>query len=72
MNTMEILDDLSVMGCDEKQTSLMKKLYVEGDMDALLRALRKCRCGLMDDLHKSQNKVDNMDFLIRLIQKEQR
>ena len=48
----------------------MKKMYEEGDTDTLLRDLRKCRCHLMDELHESQEKVDNMDFLIRQIQKE--
>lgn len=35
-----------------------------------IRNLQKCRCHLMDELHDSQKKVDNMDFLIRQIQKE--
>ena len=70
METINILENLSDMGCDERQTSIMKKLYEEGDKETLLRDLRKCRCHLMDELHDSQKKVDNMDFLIRQIQKE--
>ena len=70
METEKILDSLSDMGCDEKQIRLMKKMYDEGDTDTLLKNLRKCRCRLMDELHDSQKKVDNMDFLIRQIQKE--
>ena len=66
----KILESLTDMGCDEKEISFMKKMYEEGDTDTLLRDLRKCRCHLMDDLHDSQKKVDNMDFLIRQIQKE--
>ena len=64
------LESLSDMGCNEKEISFMKKMYEEGDTDTLLRDLRKCRCRLMDELHDSQKKVDNMDFLIRQIQKE--
>ena len=70
MDTVKILENLSDMGCDDKQIYFMKKMYEEGDTDTLLRDLRKCRCHLMDELHESQRKVDNMDFLIRQIQKE--
>ena len=70
MDTVKILENLSDMGCDDKQIYFMKKMYKEGDTDTLLRDLRKCRCHLMDELHDSQKKVDNMDFLIRQIQKE--
>ena len=70
MDTVKILENLSDMGCDDKQIYFMKKMYEEGDTDTLLRDLRKCRCHLMDELHDSQKKVDNMDFLIRQIQKE--
>ena len=70
METINILENLSDMGCDERQTSSMKKLYEEGDKETLLRNLRQCRCHLMDELHDSQKQVDNMDFLIRQIQKE--
>ena len=70
MDTEKILENLSDIGCDDKQICFMKKMYEEGDTDTLLRDLRKCRCHLMDELHESQKKVDNMDFLIRQIQKE--
>ena len=70
MDTEKILENLSDMGCDDKQICFMKKTYEEGDTDILLRDLRKFRCRLMDELHESQKKVDNMDFLIRQIQKE--
>lgn len=67
MDTVKLLENLSDMGCDDKQIYFMKKIYEEGDTDTLLRDLRKCRCHLMDELHESQKKVDNMDFLIRQI-----
>ncbi len=70
MDTKKILENLSDMGCDDKQICFMKKMYEEGDTDTLLRDLRKCRCRLMDELHASQKRIDNMDFLIRQIQKE--
>lgn len=72
MDTEKILENLSDMGCDDKQICFMKKMYEEGDTDILLRDLWKFRCHLMDELHESQKKVDNMDFLIRQIQKEKK
>ena len=72
MDTEKILENLSDMGCDDKQICFMKKMYEEGDTDIFLRELWKCRCHLMDELHESQKKVDNMDFLIRQIQKEKK
>ena len=54
MDTVKILENLSDMGCDDKQIYFMKKMYEEGDTDTLLRDLRKCRCHLMDELHESQ------------------
>ncbi len=70
MDTEKIIENLSDMGCDKNEIRFMKKMYEEGDIDTLLRVLRKCRGSLMDELHISQKKVDNMDFLIRQIQKE--
>jgi hypothetical protein len=32
--------------------------------------LKKCRCSLMDEMHESQRKVDWMDNLIRMVEKE--
>ena len=31
---------------------------------------KKCRCGLIDEMHESQRKVDRMDYLIRKAEKE--
>ena len=30
----------------------------------------QCRCGLIDEMHESQRKVDRMDYLIRKAEKE--
>ena len=42
-----------------------EQLYEAGDMQALIRYFRKCRCSRMEELHESQRKVDCLDFLIR-------
>jgi len=37
-----------------------------------VKALRRHRGGLLDRLHESQDKVDSLDFLLRLMEKEQK
>ena len=51
-------------------TRRAKALYEAGDMDGLVKYLRKCRCDLVEEMHDSQRKVDRMDYLIRQTQKE--
>ena len=47
-----------------------KALYEAGDIDGLIKYLRRCRCNLVEEMHDSQRKVDRMDYLIRQTQKE--
>ena len=46
-----------------------RKLYETGDMEALIRHFRRCRCSRMEELHESQRKVNCLDFLIRQTEK---
>ncbi len=57
---------LSDAGCDEEAIHKAERLY---GSDELLRYLRLCRCERMEELHKSQKRVDLMDHLIRNIEK---
>jgi hypothetical protein len=68
----KILGGLSDAGCGSLDLKKAKLLYEAGDADALIRHFRKCRCDLMDELHKSQRKVDCMDYLIRQTEKAKR
>ena len=61
----KILSNLSDAGCGSGELKKAKQLYEAGDADALIRHFRKCRCHLMEELHKSQRKVDCLDYLIR-------
>ena len=61
----KILTNLSDAGCGSEELEKARKLYETGDMEALNRHFRKCRCSRMDELHESQRKVDCLDYLIR-------
>ena len=64
-----ILSSLSDAGCGGGDLKKAKQRYEAGDADALIRHFRKCRCVLMEELHKSQRKVDCLDYLIRQTEK---
>ena len=67
-----ILSNLSDAGCESGELKRAKQLYKAGDADAMIRHFRKCRCDLMEELHKSQRKVDCLDYLIRQTEKAKR
>ncbi len=64
------IENLTDNGCSEEGTSRAKALYEAGDMEGLVKHLRKCRCDLVEEMHESQRRVDRMDYLIRQTQKE--
>ncbi|MBQ1492990.1 MAG: hypothetical protein IIZ39_13610 [Blautia sp.] len=64
--TMALLD----AGCKKDAIEKAKRLLEAGDAQDLIRHLRLCRCELVEDLHKSQRRVDCMDFLIRQTEKQ--
>ncbi len=70
MEIKTLIDDLADNGCRMEDAARARTLYESGDMDALVRHLRKCRCDLVEVMHDSQRKVDRMDCLIRRTLKE--
>ena len=69
MELKEMIGDLTDLGCGSDQKETAKRLYDTGQIEELIRYLKKCRCSLMDEMHESQRKVDRMDFLIRKAEK---
>ena len=57
----ELLDT----GLGQDAVEKAERLMAAGQTEDLIRYLRLCRCDLMDDLHKTQRRVDRMDHLIR-------
>ena len=70
MEVKTLIGNLTDSGCSAEGTRRAKALYEAGDMDGLVKYLRKCRCDLVEEMHDSQRKVDRMDYMIRQIQKE--
>ncbi len=46
------------------------RLYGSGQVQHVIKTLRKHRCSLMDSLHESQERVDCLDFLVWRMEKE--
>ena len=70
MEVKALIENLTYSGCSAEETRRAKALYEAGNMDGLVKYLRKCRCNLVEEMHDSQRKVDRMDYLIRQTQKE--
>lgn len=51
-------------GCDKEKTRQILQLWEEGRVTELLQLLRCQRCHLMEALHREQQKVDCLDYLI--------
>ena len=65
-----IIQNLRDIGCGEEAVTRINGMYQAGLIDDTIRSLRAFRCGLMDELHESQSKVDCLDFLVHRLQKE--
>ena len=57
-------------GCSDKSVTLVDRLYQAGRLSDALHEMKMIRCDLIDELHKSQRKVDCLDYLIRKTEKE--
>ena len=60
-----ILINMYDAGCSCADIERVRKLHEAGFDDDIVRCLRRCRCDLMDELRRSQRKVDCIDHLIR-------
>lgn len=60
---------LKELDCDEKQTEIIIERMTAGDVETVRLLLRRHRKTLMDCLHKSEKKVDDLDLLIYQINK---
>ena len=65
-----IMQNLLDAGCPESAAVFAQQLYNSGQKKDALQAMKLVRCNLMDELHKSQRRVDCLDFLIRQTEKE--
>ena len=70
MELRDMIDDLPLLGLRADQKKTAAELYESGQTGGLIRYLRRFRCGLVEDMHESQRKVDRIDQMIRRAEKE--
>ena len=61
----KLLINMYDAGCSAADIERVRCLHEAGLNDDIVRCLRRCRCDLIEELHKSQRRVDCMDHLIR-------
>ena len=70
MMTETVRNHLLDAGCPAESSETVERLCSEGRLDDALHQMRILRCDLMENLHQVQRKVDCLDHLIRLTEKE--
>ena len=65
-----MIQNLKDAGCCAQTIEQICRLYGNGQIQDAIKMLRKHRCGLMDSLHESQERVDCLDFLVWRMEKE--
>ena len=61
----KILINMYDAGCSCADIERVRKLNEAGFDDDIVRCLRRCRCDLIEEVHRSQRKIDRLDHLIR-------
>ena len=61
---------LSDAGFTDEAVSEAVRLSEAGQKEDLVRYLRVKRCGLIEELHESQKKIDRFDYMIRQTEKQ--
>ena len=70
--TGELLTGMADAGCTREEIEGAERLLQADDPGELTKHLRRCRAGLLDQMHESQRRVDRMDYLIRQTDKSGR
>ena len=65
----QLMQGLWDAGCDAAACRTIGSLFEVGNTREVLRRMRLQRCELVDEMHKSQRKVDRMDYLIHAQEK---
>ena len=61
----KVIVNMGDAGCSSADIERVSSLHEAGLDDERLKCLRRCRCDLIEELHRNQRKVDCMDHLIR-------
>ena len=66
----QLIQGLSDEGCSPETAEKIGTLYEAGSYSEVLHQMKVQRCMLIDEMHKSQRRVDRMDFMIRNQEKQ--
>lgn len=66
----DIVQNLKDAGCDEATIQCFMDKLKSGKQNEGTQLLLKCRCGLLDNLHKEQKRIDCLDYLLFMIKKQ--
>ncbi len=64
-----LLVGMADTGCTKEEIKGAERLLETDNFEELTKYLRRCRAGLLDEMHESQKRVDRMDYLIRQAEK---
>lgn len=67
-----IIQNLKDAGCDQTTIQIFLDDLHSGKMSKGVRLLEKYRRTLLDVLHQSQAKIDCLDYLLFMLQKQQK
>jgi hypothetical protein len=65
-----VKSNLIDVGCSDQSAAYVNQLVQAGRLTDAIHEMKVIRCGLMEQLHQSQRKVDCLDYLIRQTEKE--
>ncbi len=68
--TENLLTGMADAGCKAEEIVKAERILQTGNMRELTKFLKQCRCGLLDRMHESQQRVDLIDYLIRKTEKQ--
>ncbi len=61
----KIIVNMGDAGCSRTDIERVRNLHEAGHNDEIIKCLRRCRCDLIEELHRNQRRVDCLDHLIR-------
>ncbi len=68
--TESLLTGMTDAGCTTEEIGIAESLLETDSLSELTKFLKQCRCGLLEQMHESQKRVDLMDYLIRQTEKQ--
>ena len=60
-----IIANMGDAGCGSADIERVCRLHEAGHDEEIIKCLRRCRCDLIEELHRNQRRLDCMDHLIR-------